>query len=205
MNLPSQRIFHGATCTDSLRGLSWTFYSLFSIFLCAMIMFTLRCALYKIKTKAAEEETRTDSITEEWADVNWEEFHRRQNGEGSDAMDIKQKPSVDTHISCASDEENGFHEEGFEVEVLSIQSSIETNESFNDDGVNSYNAELEPLTPSPKMKQNQRSARSSFFPTSFHYRNDDEFRSKALSSTFVEAGRPRKDDMDSPKTPRKSS
>ncbi len=166
-------------------------------------MFTLRCSLYKIKTKATEEERQTDDNTEEWADVNWEEFHRRQSEEGGDTMAIKQKPSTDTHISGTSDEESGFHEAGFEVEVLSNQSSIETNESFNDDGVNSYNEELEPLTPSPKMKQNQRSARNAFFPSSFQYRNDDEFRSKTLSSTFVEAGRPRKDDMDSPVTPRK--
>ena len=50
-------------------------------------------------------------------------------------------------MSESTDKENGFGEDDiFEGEVISSQSSSsDTNEDFNSDGVNSYNAELEPL------------------------------------------------------------
>ena len=151
----------------------------------------MRSALYKIKVQLPNQ-TETvkgeSSIAEEYDEDDLERFHleqaERDSGGTVRSMTIKEKPSADTQISSESastDEENGFLGkdnvfEGGSVdgEVISSQSSIDTNENFNDDGVNSYNAELEPLTPSPKMKGNPRRKENILSPTSFQTKENKE-------------------------------
>lgn len=200
-NLLAYRVFGGATCSESLEGLSLVFYSLFAIFLFAIIMvssqsssisrnilnhvlltlhqfkITLRSALYKIKVQLPNQTVRGESIPEECDEDDLERFYHGQVEGDSGGMTIKEKPSGETHTSDSIDEENGFGKDNanaFEVEVLSIQSSIDTNEDFNDDGVNSYNEELEPLTPSPKMKGNPRRRESILSPTCFQTSENKE-------------------------------
>lgn len=49
--------------------------------------------------------------------------------------------------------------------VRSNQSTIDSNDCFRDDDVNSFNEELEPLTPSPRASsQGSTATSSSFFP-----------------------------------------
>ena len=147
----------------------------------------MRSALYKIKVQLPNqtEAVEGEALAEKYDEDGMERFYLEQAGGDSGntirSMTIKEKPSEDTEISesASTDEENGFREkdnefEGRDGEVLSSQSSIDTNEDFNDDGVNSFNAELEPLTPSPKMKGNPRRKENILSPTSFLTKENEE-------------------------------
>ena len=127
-------------------------------------MISFRSALYKIKTISNSTEMRDDMDYNDDDLIDWEEFskHQRNTGSsslGSDKYQVEQKDSTETRLTfTASDEEHGVEVRCFEVEegfplsptARSNQSSIDTDEYFNDDGVNSFNSELEPLTPSPR-------------------------------------------------------
>jgi len=154
-------------------------------------MISLRSALYKIKT-IHDEDMREDMCSNDDL-VDWDEYHRNQldndNSDcgGDDSYVIQTKNSEDTQITfTASDEEHGVEVRCFEEETdghsptsrRSNQSSIATNDVFNDgDGVNSFNSELELLTPSPKMNGRGGS------PRSFHF----NYHHKALPSPQASA------------------
>ena len=166
------RIFDGATCSESLRGFAWSFYAIFGIALSGVVMFTLRSALYP--TKAVHNEDMREDLDGIDEKIDWEEFANNQidsdsvwtgnNSNGADPAKKKRNSDNETHITYAVDN-IGDEERGVEVNYCdsdslpysptaqSNQSSIDTNECFDednvDDGVNSFNSELEPLTPSP--------------------------------------------------------
>lgn len=150
-----RRIFHGTTCQESLIGLSWSFYALLAISLCGSCLVSVRAALYKIKIinsmKPATSTSGNGSFAERRDDLS------------------KPHPSYST-----SDEEFGVErstlerDEGLSLSPTTIrsnQSTIDSHEIFIDDDVNSFNDELEPLTPSPRESSQGSTIRSSsFFP-----------------------------------------
>lgn len=181
-------LFNGATCSESLKGLSWSFYAMFAISMCGIIMVSLRSALYYIKAIHNDDMRENLDCFDEM--VDWDEFTRNQidndsewvEYDGSETLSIKRKRSVDTNITLtASDEELAVEvgseernrkKDCFSPAAISNQSSIDSNEYYheNDDSVNSFNSELEPLTPSPtsfKREAVQSSTPPSIAPNKF--------------------------------------
>jgi hypothetical protein len=180
------RIFNGASCEESLKGLSWSFFAMFSVVFSGILMVSFRSALYKIK--AISSNTMSGHL--EYFDddqIGWEEFSKNQPS-SFDSEFYPQKESVATQLTfTASDEEYGVEVRRFEANpdefpvcptARSNQSSIDTNEYFNDDGVNSHNSELEPLTPSPVSNSKAVGYVGNPAPVAFHFNQK-----KALSRT----------------------
>jgi hypothetical protein len=162
--------------------------------MCGILMISFRSALYKIKT-ISNTEMRDDMDYNDDDLIDWEEFSKYQQNTGSssvasDKYQIEKKDSSGTRLTfTASDEEHGVEVRCFEVEEgfplsptsRSNQSSIDTDEYFNDDGVNSFNSELEPLTPSPKAVSKSVGG-GQRAPVAFHFNQK-----KSLSRTSAHA------------------
>lgn len=194
-----RRVFNGASCEESLKGLSWSFFAMFSVALSGILMISFRSALYKIKAiYGSEMRSENDFIDDDL--IEWEEFSKNQQNTdsssvGSELREIKQKESITTQITfTACDEEQGVEVMCFEGEIeafplsptsRSNQSSIDTNEFFNDDGVNSFNSELEPLTPSP-LSNCKSVGRGKFAPVEFNF---NQKKSLSRTSAYAEEER----------------
>lgn len=146
---------------------------MFALSLCGVLMFSLRSALYHIKAVHDDDMRENLDIFDE--KIDWDEFTKNQVGDNdsdwvehsNEKLPIQKKRSEDnTHITFnVADEERGVEVDYFDSDqtplsptalsptAQSNQSSIDTNECFDDenddDGVNSFNSELEPLTPTP--------------------------------------------------------
>lgn len=185
------RIFNGASCEESLNGLTWSFYAVFAVALSAVVMFSSRAALFKVKTIEAFDEQYMQQIDDLELKEDYSYDYDNQNYTqtkmfNDDELAIKQKESGETTITFStSDEEHGVEvncrdavdppRESFPPSVRS-NSTIDTNECFDDDGVNSYNAELEPLSPTSTQKSNKHVS-----PVKFRFASEKKYE-KVVSS-----------------------
>jgi len=130
------RLFNGASCSSSLNGLSWTFYSLLTISFFGFLMISFRAALYKVKNISSF--LGLEKGIKEYA-IGWNEFNTSvkeyddvesaYSMEGSDVDEyaVQNKISDDTRITAASHDSNECY---VEVEPLSPLTT-ETNHTFN--------------------------------------------------------------------------
>jgi hypothetical protein len=160
----SFRTFDGAGCSESLRGLAWSFYAMFAISVCGIIIISLRSALYKIKAVHSDDIRENLEHLEHFDEnIDWDEFTKNQVGNDWVQKEVKKKRSEDqTQVTYNNtDVEVEYYNDNEPLPISptaqSNQSSIDTNECFDDDGVNSFNSELEPLTPSPTSMDTRKS------------------------------------------------
>jgi hypothetical protein len=152
-------------------GLSWTFYSMLAISISGICVVSTRAALYKIKVIHEQQITTTDCTSRMEDITEWNNFQSRFHSE----YQFPSKINRDSQITFTASDEDDFGIQlpttGGEAHSLSPttiysnQSTIDTNDCFRDDEVNSFNDELEPLTPSPRASSLSSTAISStFFP-----------------------------------------
>ena len=166
------------------------------------MMITLRSALYKVK-ELDDEEVKGDV---EYDDVDWEGFTKSRLGEGNEQCDHDcnveaeiPDPKINRNntLQSLSDEEHGVAAHSFDdingsalspaeisnhSSIDTNESSIDTNEYYDDDGVNSFNSELEPLTPSPSNMKKARKTHPSSPPRIFSFNQRMEMSPKAEPS-----------------------
>jgi len=164
-----RRLFNGTSCKESLVGLSWAFYSMLALSCFGMILVSFRAALYEMKVVCEVNNVIDDILHKHEEDIieDWKEkqsIHRFENPS-------QQNQEIHSQITfTVSDEDFVLPKERetyslSPTTVHSNQSTIDSNECFRDDEVNSFNDELEPLTPSPRISSHSSTDRtSSFFP-----------------------------------------
>jgi hypothetical protein len=134
-----------------------------------VLLVSSRAALYKIKF-LREENTMHNIVNHHESIEDWNE---KQSTRHPEHLSQKNRQRDSQITFSASDEEYAVQLRSLEQEsdslspttIRSNQSTIDSNDCFRDDEVNSFNEELEPLTPSPRASSQCSTVRSSsFFP-----------------------------------------
>mmetsp|Transcript_16696 Transcript_16696/g.20396 ORF Transcript_16696/g.20396 Transcript_16696/m.20396 type:complete len:619 (-) Transcript_16696:139-1995(-) len=162
-----RRFFDGPLCKENLAGLSWTFYALFTICLGGFFLLTLRAGLYKIKLTY---DVSLDDSLSSFSSAGFDEFNKKNVAR---ALIVDPAPSDDTDVTFGSDSQvdnqkrdveggkvmnTGVNTSKGELESCSPSSKDIANQSM---GLNSFNEELQPISPSCVLNSISRSPSSS--------------------------------------------